>query len=325
VNHFPTLLKREYWEHRGGLYWAPIWTAVALTVITLFGIVVAEIALRQHGFNDNERIHIGMDLHTFMKNVPDDKLDDLKRGFDIGLMGYAMPLRITLFFVMLFYCIGSLYDERKDRSVLFWKSLPVSDAHTVLSKLATVAVVAPLLTFAASVVLQTSFLLIMAALTLFHGGNPMRLVFGPAEPLALWARMLADVPVNSLWLLPAFGWLMFASSFARSKAFLWAVVPPIMLGVLAAMSDVLSTLRLPDSWIWVHVVARAFPIGLRFAQIERGNVNIGGMRMGNDGPELTWRDLGDTLMDPELWIGAVVGVGLIVASIHYRRKRELAD
>ena len=325
MNTFPTLLKREYWEHRGGLFWAPVWTAVALTVMTLFGIVVAEMALRQHGFEGKSHVHIGMDLGTFMQNIPDEKLADLKRGFDVGLVGYAMPLRITLFFVMLFYCIGSLYDERKDRSVLFWKSLPVSDAHTVLSKVATVALLAPLLTFAASVVLQTSFLLIMALLTLFHGGSPMRLVFGPAEPLALWARMLVDIPVNSLWILPSIGWLMFASSFARSKAFLWAVVPPIMLGVLCAMTDVMSTFRLPDSWVWVHVVARAFPIGLRFANLERGHVNVGGMRMGDDGPELTWSDLGDTLMDPELWIGAVVGVGLIVAAIYYRRKRELAD
>jgi len=325
VNHFPTLLKREYWEHRGGLFWAPVWTAVVLMVMLLFGIVVAEIALRQHGVEARSHVHVGMELNAFMTHFPDDKLDELKRGFDVGLMGLTMPLRITLFFVMLFYCIGSLYDERKDRSVLFWKSLPVSDAHTVLSKVATVLLLAPLITFAASVVLQTSFLLIVATLTWFHGGSPMRMVFGPAEPLALWARMLADVPVNSLWILPAVGWLMFASSFARGKAFLWAVVPPIMLGVLSAMSDLMSTLSLPDAWIWVHVVMRAFPIGLRFANIERGPVNIGGMRLGDDGPELTWSDLGDTLMDPELWIGALIGVGLIVAAIYYRRKRELAD
>jgi hypothetical protein len=93
---------------------------------------------------------------------------------------------------------------------------------------------------------------------------------------------------------------MFASSFARGKAFLWAVVPPIMLGVMSAMSDLMSTLSLPDAWVWVHLVARAFPIGLRFAHIERGPVSVGGMRMGDDGPELTWSDLGDTLMDPEL-------------------------
>jgi len=323
VNTFPTLLRREFWEHRGGLLWAPAWTALVLTVFTLFGIVLAEIALRQHGLD--RHVHVGMDLNTFMTQFPDDKLPELRRGFDVGLVGYAMPLRITLFFVMLFYCIGSLYDERKDRSVLFWKSLPVSDRDTVLAKLATVAIVAPLLTFVASVALQCSFLLIVAVLTLFHGGNPMRMVFGPAEPLALWARMLADVPVMSLWILPSIGWLMFASSFARSKAFLWAVVPPIMLGVLCAMSDLMSTLSLPNSWVWVHVVARAFPIGFRFANIERGHINVGGMRIGEDGPELTWGDLGDTLMDPELWIGAVIGVGLIAAAVHFRRKRELAD
>jgi ABC-2 type transport system permease protein len=322
VNTFPILLKREYWEHRGGLLWAPIWCAVALTVMSLFAIVVGEMALRSHG---SSHVHVGMDLSTFMQNFPDEKLGELKRGFDVGLLGYAMPMRIVLFFVITFYCIGSLYEERKDRSILFWKSLPVSDRDTVLSKVATVALVAPLLTFAASVVLQISFLLLMAVLTLFHGGSPMRLVFGPAEPLALWARMLVDVPVNTLWMLPAIGWLMFASSFARSKAFLWAVVPPIMLGVLVNMSDLMQTISLPSSWIWVHVVARAFPIGLRLAHLNRGEASIGGMRFGNDGPELTWTDLGEVLTDPELWIGVVIGVGLIVGAIHYRRKRELAD
>jgi ABC-2 type transport system permease protein len=321
VNHYPTLLKREFWEYRGGLMWAPIWTAIVLVGFALFGWMAAEVWAHRA----SDHIHVGMDLSTFMNSISDEKVAELTRGFDVGLLGIGMPIRIVLFFVILSYCIGSLYNERRDRSILFWKSMPVSDTATVLSKFVTVALVAPLLAFAVTVLLQTTFLLIFALITAVHGGNPMRVVFGPAEPLALWLKLLANVPVTALWIMPSIGWLMFASSFARSKSFLWAVVPPIMLGVACNMTDVMQTFSLPSSWIWVHVVARAFPIGLRLSSLHREDVSVGGIHFNEDGPTLSWSNIGGTLADPETWIGVVVGAGLLAAAIHFRRNRELAD
>jgi ABC-2 type transport system permease protein len=318
---FKWLLKREYWEHRGGLLWAPVWTAAAIVAITLFGWLVGELLLHKAGTH----VQVGLDLGTFMRAIPDDELPKLTRAFDIGLLGLGTLIRVVLAFVVFFYCIGALYDERRDRSVLFWKSLPISDRDTVLSKLATAAVTAPVLATAATIAMHIVFLCIVALVTLVHGGNPLRVVFGPAEPIALWLKLIASIPVAALWLLPSYGWLLFASSFARSKAFLWAVVPPVLLGVVANSADILSTLNLPNSWIWVHVVARLFPIGLRLPSNSGGDAGIDGMSFSDHGPSLDWSFLGNTLANPETWIGAAVGIGFIVLAIRFRRLREIAD
>jgi ABC-2 type transport system permease protein len=98
-----------------------------------------------------------------------------------------------------------------------------------------------------------------------------------------------------------------------------------MLGVACNMTDVMQTFSLPSSWIWVHVVARAFPIGLRLSSLHREDVSVGGIHFNEDGPTLSWSNIGGTLADPETWIGVVVGAGLLAAAIHFRRNRELAD
>ena len=60
----------------------------------------------------------------------------------------AMMIMFTVFIVGIFYCLDALHGERRDRSILFWKSLPVSDLTTVLSKVFVPLVILPVLTFA---------------------------------------------------------------------------------------------------------------------------------------------------------------------------------
>ena len=321
MNTFPTLLKREYWEHRGGLFWAPVWTAVVMMVMLLFGIVVAEIALRNHGVEARSHVHVGMDLNAFMTNFPDDKVDELKRGFDVGLVGLTMPLRITLFFVMLFYCIGSLYDERKDRSVLFWKSLPVSDSETVLSKVASALVVAPAIAIAVAVVTMFAFLALMSIVVLFHGGNPVHLLWGPGNPLAVAGHFIASLPIYALWALPTVGWLMLCSAWARTKPFLWAVMIPVFAGIFVAWFDIMNVFNLDTAWFWQHVVARAltsvFP-GMWLTATDVHHVQ---------GPEQLSALIGlkqtySVLASPQLWVGAVAGAAMIFGAIRLRRWRD---
>src|SRR5206468_10746510 len=66
----------------------------------------------------------------------------------------------TALIVGIFYCLDALYGERRDRSILFWKSLPVSDVMAVLSKLAIPIVILPLLSFAVTVATQFFMLLL---------------------------------------------------------------------------------------------------------------------------------------------------------------------
>src|SRR3546814_1690988 len=133
---------------------------------------------------------------------------EFAQGIDLTLLLCSSCPFIVLAFVVFVYCRGALYDERKDRSVLFWKSLPVSDAQTVLSKVASAVVVAPVLAVIASLVTMIGFMVMLSIVVLFHGGNPWTLLWGPASPLTIAAGTLAWIPVYALWALPTVGWLL---------------------------------------------------------------------------------------------------------------------
>ena len=325
MNRYVTLLKREYWEHRGGFLWAPVWTAVALLAMSLIGMGVA--TWHANRTFDGE-IRIGVPLMKLISEVPPEEMAKLGLGYEAALSSYWMILQAVLFFVLFFYLLGALYDDRRDRSILFWKSLPVSDTETVLAKVAVAAIGAPLLAWAVTVVLHLGFIGLLAAFVALHGMSAMDLVIGPAEPLSIALKLLATVPVNALWAMPAIGWLLLVSAFARSKPFLWAVALPVAIGIAINTFELLDALRVPDTWYWQHVVARILTSLVPTswfveAFIERiQHADNGGAR-----PEvlLDWSMIGSALGSAGLWIGVVAGAAMVAAAIHFRRRRELAD
>src|SRR3546814_552448 len=175
---------------------------------------------------------------------------EFAQGIDLTLLLSSSWPFIVLAFVLFFYCLGALYDERKDRSVLFWKSLPVSDAQTVLSKVASAVVVAPVLAVIASLVTMIGFMVMLSIVVLFHGGNPRTLLWGPASPLTIAAGAIAWIPVYALWALPTVGWLLLCSAWSHSKPFLWAIMVPLFTGIFVSWFDLLEMLHLDSSWFW---------------------------------------------------------------------------
>jgi ABC-2 type transport system permease protein len=323
MNRFPILLKREFWEHRGGFLWAPVWTAGVFALLILMGLATA---MWHTSGRFNGEFHVGVPLKKLLeKGLGPEELSRLGMGLDGAMAGLWTVLQVVLFFVIFFYLLGALYDERRDRSVLFWKSLPVSDLETVLSKVATAAVVAPVIAFVAAIALQLAFLLLLSGFALIHGASPMQLIWGPARPLALWGNMALTIPITALWALPTFGWLLLTSAFARSKPFLWAVALPAALGVIVMWFDVLETLRIPDTWYWSHVFARLVGGFLPGSWAFRDGKGLG-VEFEDDRLEIAGLDnLGALLTDADTWIGAALGIAMIAAAVYLRRRRELAD
>lgn len=315
---FLMLLRREWWENRGGFLWAPAITAGVVLLLAAMGMVLA---LWHTSGQFNGEIHIGVPLKKLTQEMDAAQLANLGLGLDGALAGLWGLVQVVSFFVLFFYLLGALYDERRDRSILFWKSLPVSDRDTVLAKVATATLVAPALALAIAIALQIGFLVLLCGFVLVNGLDPRKLVIGPAEPLALWVKMIATLPVNALWALPAVGWLLLCSSFARSKPFLWAVLLPVGVGVLIGFFDLLETLKVPEAWYWINVVARLL------GSLVPVSWSIASSDFGGDGAQqvLTWAAFGTTLSSTTLWVGAVAGAAAIAAAIHFRRVRELAD
>jgi ABC-2 type transport system permease protein len=139
-------------------------------------------------------------------------------------------LMVTWMIVGAFYCLGALQGERRDRSILFWKSLPVSDLTTVLAKASIPFVVLPLLTFVITVVTQFIMLLLSTAVWSASGLNVATLWTQLSFPRMSLMLLYHTVTVHTLWYAPFYGWFLLVSAWARRATFLWAALPPLAIG-----------------------------------------------------------------------------------------------
>jgi ABC-2 type transport system permease protein len=222
-----------------------------------------------------------------------------------------------------FYCLGALYDERKDRSVLFWKSLPLSDGETVLSKVASATVVAPVIASIVALLTMFGFLLLSSLLVLAHGGNPVQLLWGPGSPLSIAAQFIAAIPVYALWSLPTVGWLLLCSAWARSKPFLWALMIPVFAGVIVSWFDIMQVFDLQSTWFWKNIVARVLlgtVPGSWFNVAHFDAVDVHGPEAFSQVVNL--QAMYSVLLTPQLWLGVLAGAGMIFAAIRLRRWRD---
>src|SRR5437879_12553852 len=142
---------RELWENHS-IYIAPLIVAM----VVLFGFLVSTT-----GLPERRRAVLLLD--------PAKARAAIEMPYNVA----AMMLIFTAFIVVVFYCLDALNGERRDRSILFWKSLPVSDLTTLLSKATIPLVVLPLVTFAIIVATQVVMLLWTSVLLIAHGMSPV--------------------------------------------------------------------------------------------------------------------------------------------------------
>src|SRR6188472_1319638 len=198
---------RELWENKS-LYIAPAIVAAVLLVG----------ALVSSGYLPERRRNAML-------------LDEVRRRAAIELPYniVAMMLIVTAFIVGFFYCLDALYGERRDRSILFWKSLPVSDVTTVLSKAIVTLVILPLITFVIIVATQFVMLLWSSVVLLTSGlAGTTWTRFNIVEQSLI---LLYSLVALALWHAPIYGWLLLVSGWARRATFLWAVIPLLAISI----------------------------------------------------------------------------------------------
>ena len=177
THKFKLLLKREFWEHKGGFFWAPLVAGGISLVLTLMALIVGEVTASKAIASgklqvDGQVMVNGLDLNLLTSKMGPEDMRQLAGGIDVASLTSSLWPMVVLGFVVFFFCLGSLYDERKDRSVLFWKSLPLSDGETVLSKATSALLVAPTLAVGAAIASMFGFLVLVSIFILFHHGNP---------------------------------------------------------------------------------------------------------------------------------------------------------
>lgn len=314
---FGWLLRREFWEHRGGFLWAPIIVGIVSLVLIAMGLVVGEVSM--HRANVDPQL---FGLEHVQGALTAEQMQMLAQGLEIGM--YTMPgmIFVVSFFVLFFYCLGSLYDDRKDRSVLFWKSLPLSNVETVASKAVTALFVVPLIATLAAIATGFIFLVLISLYVAWYGMNPFPLVWMQAGPWLAAGKMLAYIPISALWALPSVGWLMLCSSWARGKPFLWALALPVGAGIVVSWFDLMQSLTVPDAWFWKNVVARVLFSLMPGAWLDTSQIDD---NFDTPGDFLRIFDLGTTysaLATPHLWIGVVAGLAMLAGAVYFRRKRD---
>lgn len=321
-SRFAWLLKREYWEERRGFLRAQVVVAGVLIVLSILGVIVAEAArIRWSG---NIHVVSGGNLNDALQNAFTHNMDGLVKGLDVTMLSFGALAAVVLTFVVFFYLLGALYDDRKDRSIMFWKSLPVSDSATVLSKVISAILIAPLI---AVVVVLAGYIaeqIIMSIWFAAHGLNPFTLIWAHLDPFSTWLHLLATIPVNAIWALPTVGWLLFWSAAVRSKPFLWAVAIPIVAGVLNLWISLLGLPHVNLQFFWGDLVGRALLSVIPGSWMSiHPSVSANLADMGEASRHLgTYGMMYSTFLTSQMWIGAVVGIALIAAAIWFRRWRD---
>jgi hypothetical protein len=153
-------------------------------------------------------------------------------------------LLIVLVLVTVSYLLGSLFNDRKDRSILFWKSMPVSEWEEVLTRFAIALVVAPAIYIGVSLLLQLVIVLLSMLLVWRMELDPFDIILGNIRFADLLLRQLGGWIMTALWVAPVYGWLMLASALARRSPFMIAFVPVLALMLLESIllgSDLVLT------------------------------------------------------------------------------------
>lgn len=284
MNTYLWLVRREFWENKA-IWIIPAAIGALLTLAALFGTVEA----------------------TFFESV--DKTRSMA-----GMMFLAFG---ALFFAAMslysyWYLLDCLYADRRDRSILFWKSLPISDAQTVLSKLFVGLVAIPLVYFAAAdaASLLAAFVLSVRAHSLL--GNAL---WQPGIWLQLQAVWLYVIVTTAIWYLPVTGWLLLVSAWAKRAVMLWSVAPPLALIVAERLfTGTYVCLNVFDDRL-LGYAPRAFSGPMQAMEAWSGDRSVD--------PALTDHFMSPSVFfaSPGTWIGALVGVALIAAAIQVRARR----
>jgi ABC-2 type transport system permease protein len=273
-------IRRELWENRS-IYIAPL----AVAAVVLFAFSISSI--------------LGIWRNTPMRHHLTGSYEAVAMAYDFA----AGLLMLTTIVVSVFYCLDALHDERRDRSILFWKSLPVSDLTTLLAKASIPLVVLPLLVFAIIVAVQWMMLLVSSLILLVSGQNVVALWTKLSLP-RMWLLLLYHlVTAHAIWPLPVYCWLLLVSGWARRARVLWAALPVL------AISGV--------EMIVFHTHHFARLVGLR---LVGGNAPVDATPVGMfpTGP-MTHITPAIFLSSPSLWIGLIVAVAFFAAAVRLRR------
>ena len=277
-------IRRELWENRS-IYLAPL----AVAGVILFGFVLRTVTLPR-------RMRATLELDPVKQHAA------INMPFHIT----AFLILLTAFIVGIFYCLDALHGERRDRSILFWKALPVSDFITVLSKASIPLVVLPLFVYAIIVIVQL-IMLVLSSMALLGSGPSLAALWNQVPLFETSIATFYGLVAIALWHAPIYGWLLLISAWARRATFLWAFLPLLAICILEKIA--MNTSHFADllKYRVMGWFLRAFVSSEKAGVVFSPLAQLTPVRF---------------LCTPGLWIGLIFAAIFLAVAVRLRRYRE---
>lgn len=288
ANTLLMLARRELWEHRG-LWIAPLVVAGVMIAMCIVAILYA-----------HPDLHGAVDLNWF-------SAEQRAAAFTAAGWTLSSPLFLVAYIVIFFYLCDCLYAERKDRSILFWKSLPVSDELTVAAKFLIAAVAVPLGVYVLAALAGLAFVSFWNLFVSVGGAPQLRVWDGAAWLLAEWHQLLLVI-LTSLWYAPIYAYLMLISAWVRRSLYLWVTLPPLL-------APLIEWLTFRTHYVWDFLLYRSFGIW-RIAGLEQW------MGHSHGHPQFRTAHFAAAFSNIDLWLGVLAAVALLYATARIRRYRD---
>ncbi len=274
-------LRREFWENRS-LYVAPL----AVSALVLFGFMIS-------------MFHLADKMRTASSLGAMNQQALVQQPYEVAEAVILAAMTI----VSLFYCLDALHSERRDRSILFWKSLPVSDVTTVLAKAAIPILILPVLAF--TVTLLTQLIMLLLTASLLGSGQGVSTLWTQAPGFTMSMGLLYHlVVVHGLFYAPFYSWMLLVSGWARRAVFLWAAMPVVAIGVVEKVAFNSSNFT-----------------GMLIYRLSGGTNAMAapatGLAMKNNLMQLNYA----SLSSPSLWTGLALSAVFLTAAVRLRRSQ----
>jgi len=282
---------REWLEHRAALAWTPLILTALLFIITL---VVA--------LSTPERVLIAADSAQGPEQLATASIIAQQITSVIAVL--VRPYTWLYFVVTISLLLSSLFDERKDRTILFWKSMPTSDTQVVLSKLFVLVGGGALISLVLILISQLYLVLLSMANSASTWGVSGADLWSAATLGTSTLQWVAGYFTQLFWWLPLWGWLLLVSSTAPRAPILWALLVPIVVMFIEAVA--FNSSHLANS-VASHVKLTALPSQSAVLESLDGS---------------NARTLGDLWISSDMWLGIATGVVLIALAIFFRRRNN---
>ena len=302
MNALKALIRRELQEHKWGFVYLP-WIVGAFMSLVVVLVYLGLTEVNTENFKFSTDVFADSEVVQSMNEAT---FDQRRAAIRAGLLVLGFPLVIALGFAVLAYSLSTFFDERKDKSIIFWRSLPVSDSFTVFSKLIVALVVAPLLVIPALLFLH--LVSVTAGSIYFAVSDIVPFTWAwQAYPWLDWIRVIFSLWMQSLWTLPIITWIMLAGAYSR-KPVVAAILPPVVVVLVEGVS-LSSSVFLDSLFERVQPWSRASSFPKEYESL--------GVAELSDIPLL----FGMT----EFWVGILISSVFIYLTIYFRSKSDYAS